>query len=570
MAWQQGKNRTREGGQAMVFVVLTMAVVLLITIFLYRAGKLTSEKMQIENAADASAFSVSVVEARDLNFMSYTNRAICANEVAIGQLVGLASWAAHIRSISDFLNFFNTTFLAAPTLGISTAIIEPIAAVFETVGGVLQSAVKPIAKYGVKVLYNIDKVYGLAEQGFHGVSVIFMLTTLDDTIRQNDPGASISDFGLVSLIGHILTYGALPLPGHRFTTNYSPTKADAENQTGMERLAATIRASRDPFSRERGWSIPLFPPIHQCAEIDIVVASAKGCLDIEINLEKLGGSELRYVDDSTGTHFSWSGTDVVALEAWLGVFFQLKALGVDVGSISVTLKDGTFDADVEILGGLISLDFGPFPGVPTGIPFSAGAAQAAAGAATLLQPQMLADPLGDVPLDSYGGSPKSIIAWNAVPPMPPGIVMQMPLNDVAPDYKGLPRYTDTQPDASKYGFGAPYLLIGLVKESSDINATGPQQTGQLQLDDKSADGEVAAIAKSEVYFNRAKDLSYFARADGDTEYGSAFNPYWQARLVDSSYADRLIAMLIQQKTVFLTLSGSFPLSLPHDLLSFLP
>jgi hypothetical protein len=46
--------------------------------------------MELQNAADGVAYSVAIPEARDLNFMAYTNRAMVANEVAIGQAVGLA------------------------------------------------------------------------------------------------------------------------------------------------------------------------------------------------------------------------------------------------------------------------------------------------------------------------------------------------------------------------------------------------------------------------------------------------------------------------------------------------
>ncbi len=83
----------RQRGQAAVFVFVFMTVLVVGMSFLYKAGKLTSDKMALQNAADSAAYSVSVVEARDLNFASYMNRAIIANEVAIGQMIGLASWA---------------------------------------------------------------------------------------------------------------------------------------------------------------------------------------------------------------------------------------------------------------------------------------------------------------------------------------------------------------------------------------------------------------------------------------------------------------------------------------------
>ena len=83
--------------------MLFMIILVVSAIALYKSGKLTSNKMQLQNAADAAAFSMSTVEARDLNFAAYMNRAIVANEVAIGQFIGLASWGSHIKSMADFL-----------------------------------------------------------------------------------------------------------------------------------------------------------------------------------------------------------------------------------------------------------------------------------------------------------------------------------------------------------------------------------------------------------------------------------------------------------------------------------
>lgn len=74
---------------------------------LYRTGRITSDKMAMQNAADSMAYSISTVEARDLNFAAYLNKAMVANEVAIGQAIGMASWAWHWESIGGFLNEYN-------------------------------------------------------------------------------------------------------------------------------------------------------------------------------------------------------------------------------------------------------------------------------------------------------------------------------------------------------------------------------------------------------------------------------------------------------------------------------
>jgi len=69
--------------------------------FLFNAGQLSQEKTKLVNAADAVAYSVGVMDARTLNFMAYTNRAMLANTVAIAQLVSLSSWAAYVVQLND-------------------------------------------------------------------------------------------------------------------------------------------------------------------------------------------------------------------------------------------------------------------------------------------------------------------------------------------------------------------------------------------------------------------------------------------------------------------------------------
>ena len=48
----------------MVFVLLFLPVLILSLLFLYKAGIVTSEKMQLQNAADAAAYSTSLIEAQ--------------------------------------------------------------------------------------------------------------------------------------------------------------------------------------------------------------------------------------------------------------------------------------------------------------------------------------------------------------------------------------------------------------------------------------------------------------------------------------------------------------------------
>ena len=183
--------------------------------------------------------------------------------------------------------------------------------------------------------------------------------------------------------------------------------------------------------------------------------------------------------------------------------------------------------------------------------------------------------------------------WSHYAYQVPTVIATMPTTQrrVNTSYRGLPMYSDTVPKDNPWGFEAPYFLAGVVKDAEDIysdtapfanedcidNTRDPETAGfsvdnMFHLNDNCiADGELGAIAKSEVYFSRPLDLAYFGRADDQAEYGSAFNPYWQARLVETTNADRVVALALQQKQTFGTLDSIQDLvqqlaNLPTDLL----
>ncbi len=660
------RQTQRQRGQAAVFVLLFIPVLLVAFYFLYKAGKITSDKMELQNAADAAAYSVSVVEARDLNFASYMNRAIVANEVAVGQMVGMASWAFHWRSYDDYLRAYSTPLKPTPLAPLA-AVLEGIGKVFKISGDVAIKIMKPLAKYGTLITHNINKFYGYAQYGFHLTSTLYALGAVQTMIDQNAPdGARLSEFGLLTLIGHLGTYGALPsLPGEQFTRSYNPTvtapvadfQADLTGDTdpgGYGRLAAIIADSTDPFTKSRGWIFDPFlimrdqlglPPDPFYSEdttstgkrrgwagIDVGSNIDLGIFEVEwrfwllfhIDFTRVGGGELRMVvplsgstkDMAAGQYFNWSGADTSFLGVGLKGGFSVKAWivipiiderikVVDVGA-SIKVVDDRLRIFVNLFGGgtgceaddgdpdteeaceevegeegleIVNVPF------PTKFPASAGFAQAGVTKGTGDKkvnnfltttpsggefPHMGADVSaalkGPVPREGYGGAADAMLAWEF--PVPPGIFYQAGMADrkVADKYAGLPRFTDTQDVRPLYGTGGPNLVVGVVMGETEFDLANPttggtrskevEPTGRLELTDRFANRQLSVLAKSEVYFRRPTDLSYFRRGDGQEEHGSAFNPYWQARLVETSHSDRTAALMLQQGV---NMDGSTPL-----------
>lgn len=562
------KHPKRQRGQAMVLVLLVSVVTILIGLAVANNSLLVSEKMQLQNAADAAAYSVSTVEARDLNFTAYTNRAMVANEVAMGQILGLLSWAIMFKTIGPTLSFYLKPLIIALNVAAGAGnIIEIPLQILSRIGSAIHKAVNVVAKIASKAIVIINKIYSAAQRMFHLVTFIFSAFAIDEMLKQNADKATLSGFGFIALAGHFLTYyNDLSIGGDSFVTSYGQDKKSAlpphfrsfskpnkaGQKAGMERLAAVINESRDRFSTNRwnpwtntgGWSLPFFrlPRIHFCLCPKILGKRIR-FLDVDISmsldLNRRGGSDLRY-KKATGKqqHYSWSAVDTTSMDLKM----RIKALVLGVGP-----------------------NFSKTIGVPVGV----GASQAALTTGQLgsaipiphknMRPRI--DYKGQVENDAYGGSPGATPTTWGLPwiiPYPDalqGPSMTVAQNNVYNQYR-LPRYNDTKagPDAiklgnKKFGFEAPYLIIGLTKDSSDIARSAAR--GRFDLPGEHADKEVAVMAKSEVYFSRPNNLSYFKRADGRVEYGSGFNPYWQARLVDPTYLDRITALAMQQKQLWL-------------------
>lgn len=592
------QQRTSQQGQAMVFVLLTLSVVLLSMTFLYKAGRLTSEKMELQNAADASAYSVSLLEARDLNFSSYLNRAKVANEIGIAQFVGLFSWAAQYSSSRSHFRVLSSYISAIPFVGPPlSAGLKVIGNTLGTVGDSLTRIMSKIAPNVFKFMNAVNLGYSISTGAFHVASMYLIMDTLftsNGILKTNDPNAKLSEAGKLSAVVHLFSYQVL------FTKTYNPKGPAKKND--YTTFAALTSDARDRFSKSRGFNFDLvkelgIPPVNFTLDIPIPkpfnlipgvpdnVTLFKANAKLGIFLNRAGGTELRFKRGTRGSspvkgnEFSWSAADVTQLALSLEAGFQ-SAFGFSGG-----FKLGGNRLRVEpcfnVLG-LFRKCVGATVPFPTSVPLTTGGAQASTttgklGVADMIPEKFFLTP-GTVPGRAYGGAPGGLTGndasfaenWMGLSTVIPfGVDKNVPFNTLRSSakikgYKGLPGYTDTlttfkdgkvvKPSKFKV-FVAPYMLIGVVKEQVDEEGIdirdGIQPVGKQRLETKPANSQLGAIAKSEVYFIRpTTGLSYFERSDGLTEYDNAFNPYWQARLVDTTDVDRGLMLLLQQKTLW--------------------
>jgi len=276
-------------------VLLFLGILLISLNFLYKQGRITSDKMEMQNAADAIAYSISLSEARDLNFAAYLNRAMVANEVAIGQLMGLASWAQLVKSYGDFFNAYVKPLEPVPIIGqIVPPIIGGVSSIFKVAGGTLEKFLAVLGNFGTSFMHISNMIYSWAQWGYHVATVFVSTGLIGELLDENaPPGTSVSNWGWMSLVTHFASYGSAGnalsrvsggrwddvsvLPAStpeeiqnqfsKFVQYYHPSRkvkatdyanGDKGAAEGFERFAAIVRDSRDPFTLDRSWELKPF------------------------------------------------------------------------------------------------------------------------------------------------------------------------------------------------------------------------------------------------------------------------------------------------------------------------
>ncbi len=277
-----------QSGQASVFVIALIGIVLVSTIFLYQSGRLTSEKMQLQNAADAAAFGASTLEARSLNFAAYTNRAMVANEVAVGQMVGMLSFVDELKTTGEYIDVYAGILEVATSWlfliigpgdvieGIITVIVEimeNIGTTITEVGEEAEQAMALIASPVIRGLSMINTVYSISQTAYHGATIVLVTTNIFQSIEDNvpgttsfnminlfdpdKPGAHLSDLGVLALVGHIPSYW------QGYTKRYTPSKQkkkkkseedkekEKEDQELLSKYERLIKQDRERIAKDQ-------------------------------------------------------------------------------------------------------------------------------------------------------------------------------------------------------------------------------------------------------------------------------------------------------------------------------
>ena len=515
-----------ESGQAVLLSVVLIPVVLLAGLFVFNTGQLTATKLKTQNAADAAAFSAMLMEARELNFISYTNRAMIANQVAIGQAISLVSWSHYVKTLGQNIQRLGTLVSWIPAVGQAIATITN--AIAQTTDA-LDQGVDTASKIILPVLDVADAALSGSQEAYHMANGVF-----DPGGGNTNPGGAMTAVAeqMVKLNDHEAKLNAIVL-----TTNlgrYFSNRGDfikrwgGDKESAQARMAYMINSSRDGFTSKRS---DLPTPLQLLSDI---VPHDLGVL--KWDLPRMGASQI--ARDPENGKYVWSGMDTLSLHTWqrpFAIFGEWESVPeVPLGwGAAQTMGNAPYhyfqsahsyreiDASTEE-------QFPPHTKIQH-IPPYEGSWNANPDASGMAKSEYPDDQ------DSYGkgmaghGADADRFSAN-------GITRYQDFDHASPSLK---RANGDPADIMPF-----YMVVvehprGIVGDSGTalgIKKNAARQEMNLALPQTAQSGQVRAIAKAQVYFRRPASL--WQRADRHYERGNLFSPFWEARLVDLTSTDR--------------------------------
>jgi hypothetical protein len=489
----------RQSGYALVMGLMLLGVMSLSIIGLYNSGQLTSEKMRQQNAADAAAYSLATLSARNLNFISYTNRAMVANQVAIGQMVGLASWAKMLRraavNLGTVLQFFP---------GIGTAIGN----VLKQGGELLDNFVEQAVKIFIPIIDFLIGVLSGAQYGVHAGIHLAMPSLFTEVRKSNDPKSQMN----------AVVAGASIIQYARETNNFvqqarkprvnAVTKKAKWELARFDEFGDVAQESRDEFTLARSYNwLP---------RVTIIPAALK------VGVRKYGGSEFGRAKgrnaDSDKYVWQWTSMDTVGVEMNIRYWKRFKGW--------------------------------KWTGWEEIVPMGWGAAHALYGNSITGNSDYNYRKIPNCRWPSNCSGPDETLwgdgAWrNGISA---NLANSQDRNNNLTYIKGLRKFFDLKKEGHiTRGPALTVLLekpLNKVKTWNRVLKENQGQAGSRTDIEKytKASAKMYALAKAEPYFSRAQDLDSFKRLkDKKREYGNLYNPYWQPRLIGNSRTEKAVA-----------------------------
>lgn len=571
----------RQRGQALVFVTVTILLMVIAMMMTYNVGQLSNQKTRLQNTADAAAYSAAVAQARGYNFSAYMNRAMIANDVAVAQMVALRSWTENYHETFKPGGLVAKTnpgasspsgFVQAGPMHAMWTVQERVA---RTAAQALQRVFPRAAPEVVRLLQGMNTGLAVTQKVYHfstaltvaqilgvddrfndymrsmagfdlsAITSLIRFSTADNVVRSNDANAALSLLGFAAYAhgtSNWLNFTADRNPVGPWGTDtsdesYSYTRSwcalriivciirkretvhvrDIRSRTypddgsfdgpRKDRYANVVIGSLDEFTvdRNKAWNLPLL--------VDPVLLIGPAGRPPSWFLKML-------FHDSEGVAL-WND-DRLNSRAGAGKGFRKP------GSWNNRWKahDETSFlglATIPICGipfwGCINIPTTPFK---SGWNFDNAEASVSTGNSSGHPIHLSRDEIfrtyRDV-RDIAQGTATAHQNWRSPPIL---VEIERPAGSIP----------TTQ-------VAAPGGCSGRRIKGATVNAVF--SPGNFNLGNGASANCMRAMSKAEAYFSRPTDL--WPRADGKTEYGSLYSPYWQPRLARTTTEEQTLSLI---------------------------
>jgi hypothetical protein len=231
-----------QRGQALPFALILLSAGAAALYLAFNAAQLAHAKTKEQDTADSAAYSVGVLQARDLNFAAYANRAMIANQVAAAQMVSVKSYIDELGATygpTSWDRFFD----AVATVTVEwTGPKKSGSAVIKGVRRLLDSTL-PIATAAID---DLNMALSKEQALFHGSMELQIPLLADEVAQANQPDSHVTKT-------YFATRGAPALYSvMQFAKQNTPA-----GKTGSDRFAdvVTNKTTLDGFVPQRGLNV---------------------------------------------------------------------------------------------------------------------------------------------------------------------------------------------------------------------------------------------------------------------------------------------------------------------------
>jgi hypothetical protein len=499
----------KQSGQALPLGIAFLMSMILLGLVLFNTGQTASEKSRLINTADAAAYSGLIWQARALNYQAYTNRAMVANHVSVGQLVSLTSWTQYAFHIARNIDYIGDWF----------PIIKGYTQAAETVSSIIDSVMVSVAESFISINDSVNGVLSMSQQAVFAASFAATPGIVREVVDRNDNRYNVNTAYAV------LGMGQNAVNWNNLTERY-------DDNDGLLRKADVVNRSKDEFTAGRNLrTSQLIPNAPNVLDLGLTRVWVK-----KEGTTRLISDESSSSDDGTDPsnessnnnssgdlEWEWKGKDTLSFHIeeyrcnWRdGCDWVHQEVPLGWGERYV---NGDFECNDNQGLSFFGYNFSYDPNCPRYLSENRWA-------------ESLADTFKEALDTDYEGMRayydlQDLSEENKDPRLALRIEVELPQNQVRTASKINNLGSDSVPSEElKTGIGV----------------------GMFGTEDQMASGGLAAISSGELYFHPPDDYNP-SRRTGRYEIASLFSPYWEVKLSDTSTTYKFMAWAMRDSSL---------------------